>query len=215
MSAQKALLMEISYPHSDEALYLMSGHGFEVLRTDNTGREIYGVAHEGREYLFFPFSFKPLDAGILTICMPQEYEESCLDHRADGARIIFSAQHGTPFFADMPEEYQTNTGIIRIEKNGEMRVLLDKAKEVEPPSAQSACSCGHDHAHAHEHHHDDACGCAAPKQTDEQLAALLREKATALNLALRQAADAGLLTTLELTEEKCPKVRIVQILRSL
>lgn len=225
-TSNKTLLMEIQYADSSESLYLMTGQGFEMLREDKGGRELYGVRHKGREYLFFPFSFKAVEAGVLSLHMPPEYEESCLDRKADGARIVFRSLHGVPFFPEMSEEFQSNTGIIRMDASGLVHVHLDRAGEGEtlPEADESTgdvCGCGHHHSHAgghhaehmygghhceeghHDHHGEHHC-CghgrhgAHHHHADEALAAQLREAADNLNKVLGQAFDAGLIIRLGL-----------------
>lgn len=162
MSSPQALLMEIHYPDGSESLYLMTGQGFELLREDKGGREVYGVRHRDREYLFFPFSFKPVDAGVLSLHMPPEYEEHCLGHKADGARIVFGSLHGVPFFPEMPDEYKSNSGRIAVDGSGRVRVLLDKLEEGLSPFAGHSCGCEQDHHGTHAHQtptEGDGHGC--------------------------------------------------------
>lgn len=145
MPQAQALLIEIHYPDGSDALYLMTGQNFELLREDKGGREIYGLRHNEKEYLFFPFSFKAVSAGVLSMHMPAEYEESCLDKKADGARIVFGSTHGVPFFPEMPDEYQSSSGTIKVDDAGMVRIMLDKAEEGHAPSIRQDCGCGHAH----------------------------------------------------------------------
>jgi hypothetical protein len=177
MPDKHALLMEIHLPEADEPLRFMSGQSFEALRNDPTGREVYGLAHKGQDYLFFPFSFRPLDAGVLAMQLPPEYDDHCLGDNPDGARIVFGSTQGMPCFPDMPDEFQSNTGVLQLDPSGNLRVLLDKIdparKEQEPAFGQGgsepakpapgkpateACGCGHDQAKPHEQQ-ADPCGC--------------------------------------------------------
>lgn len=238
MPPTQALLMDIHYPDGSDSLYLTTGRGFEMLREDKSGREIYGLRHNDREYLFFPFSFKPVDAGVLAMQMPQEYEECCLDQRAHGARIVFGAVHGSPFFPDMPDEYKSNAGVISVDSSGSLRVLLDK---VEPGTPFGSCGCGcGDQAghgrgekaaarsHGSERRHPPfgtrgSCGCAGANTSDEDLAAVIRLAAEKLNAALRRGYEAGLCisvsagadTMADNDETTCPSVLISRIARPL
>ena len=126
------LLIDIEHHSQAEPLRLMCGSDFEVLRTDATGLEIYGKSHQGKEYLLFPLHFHPLEAGVLAVRIPAEYHEWFMDRGMDGARIIFSTPHGSPFFPDMPEEYHSSTGYLRIKDASSMRVELDRAAAREP-----------------------------------------------------------------------------------
>jgi hypothetical protein len=182
MPDKHALLMEIHLPEADEPLRFMSGQSFEALRDDPTGREVYGLAHKGQDYLFFPFSFRPLDAGVLAMQLPPEYDDHCLGDNPAGARIVFGSTQGLPCFPDMPDEFQSNAGVLQLDPSGNLRVLLDKvdparkgqgafgaggsepAKPEPRKPATEACGCGHDHARPREkqadpcdcgHHHHD------------------------------------------------------------
>jgi hypothetical protein len=227
MSDKHALLMEIHLPDADEPLRLMSGQGFEALRTDNTGREIFGLAHNGQDYLFFPFSFRPLDAGVLSMNLPPEYDEHCLGENPDGARIVFGSTNGTPVFAAMPEEYHSSSRTQRQDANGAIRVLLDKVDphQVTRDHDGDGCACGHHHAGkpevkaaAGEDHPHDRQEHGHGPIPDADLAALLRKKARELNAALALASEAGLsarLAVVESDESNGPQVRVVSVARML
>ena len=245
MAQTQALLMEIHYPDGSDSLYLMTGQGFEMLREDTGGREIYGLRHNEREYLFFPFSFKPVDAGVLSVHMPPEYEESCLDSRADGARIVFGSVHGVPFFPEMPDEYKSSSGRIRIDASGRVRIHLDKLDPEHAVFSEIDGTCCHGHSDSHgqqnDGHHDHCgcghgsplsdrhknrtapgCGCENGTMTDEALARNIRHAADALNEALRLGVRSGLAIRIgTLSEcgkedsEKLPQVHILQIARPL
>lgn len=217
MAEKPTLLIEIDHPELSEPLCLMSGSTFEVLRKDMTGLEIYGMTHQGKEYLLFPMEFRPLDAGILGLGMPSEYREWFLERNVEGARIVFGAPHGTPFFPDMPEEYRSSAGTLRLTPTGEFKVELDR---VEPGGhafghdeecGDGPCSCGHDHPHVHghasehahkrKHGHECAHGHdeAAPHaMSDKDLANAIRVRARALNELLDLAHKAGLVVELAL-----------------
>ena len=227
MNSIKTLFVEIDRPGLEEPLRLMSGHGFSVLRTDNTGRDIYGCAHEGKEYLLFPLSFEQSSRDRLDMSIPASYEEWFMDMVADGAVIRFTTPWGEHVFVGMPEEYQSGSGILRIDGSGGVSVTMDKAdpsrravaRDCEKPHRpedgakphvhDSACSChGHEHAgheHCHEHHHGQAPhrhGTGVRVQvsmSDPELADAIRKRTEGLNLLLQQAAAAGLEVNISLT----------------
>ena len=245
MPSTQALLIDIHFPDGSESLRFMTGRDFEMLRQDKNGREIYGLRHNEKEYLFLPFSFKPVDAGVLSLRLPPEYEESYLDHRAHGARIVFGSVHGVPFFPEMPDAFQTNTGKIDIDASGAVRILLDKAEPGNHPGVNHDCGCGHEHhsalgpdserhhgdcgcgndghgghGHVEGHSHVEECGCRSHDvndANDAELASEIRLAAKILNATLRLGHKAGLSIHVDADEdgEKCPQVRIRQIARPL
>jgi hypothetical protein len=223
------LFIDIEHPEQTETLRLMCGSDFEVLRTDNTGLEIYGKAHRGREYLLFPLDFRPLDAGVLSVRLPAEYAEWFLERGIDGARISFSTAHGSPMFAEMPEEYWSSAGFLRIDNPASIRVELDKVEPGSAAGAHGECGCGHSHAeHADLHgarpdarFGENPCACGhdhgpagrqaadsgqdEPEETrgysDRDMAEAIRAQTEALNELLRGAARMGLLVDLTLERE--------------
>lgn len=169
MRHNHSLLLEIFREAAAEPLRLMCGQDFDVLSTDTAGNEVYGKQHEGEDYLFFPLSFRPLDAGLLGLDFPASCREYLLEHMKDGARIVFKAVHGTPFFAEMPEEYWSNAGILHLKEDA-ITIRLDTT-DAKPSRPSAPCACGHEHkpggrpAHVHapalrhEGRHGGNCAC--------------------------------------------------------
>jgi hypothetical protein len=186
------LLIDIEHDKYTEPLRLMCGSDFEMLRTDATGLEIYGKSHQGKEYLLFPLHFRPLDAGVLAVRIPAEYHEWFMDRGMDGARIIFSTPHGSPFFPDMPEEYHSNTGYLRIRDASSIRVELDR---LEPDLYRAARESGEPEQTSGQ---GQASGPENTVSAERELAEAVRAKAAELNALLGLAADAGLLVRLAL-----------------
>lgn len=123
--SKHTLLFEIAHAESDKPLRLMCGHGFNVLRKDITGDEIYGVVHEGKEYLLFPLAFRKHEDGILSVEIPATGEEPFLSDR-DGHTITFKSPQGIPFFSEMSEAYRSCTGMLRLDADKNAFVHLDK-----------------------------------------------------------------------------------------
>lgn len=223
------MFIDIRRPDHDEPLLLMCGSDFEILRTDKTGLEIYGKAHNGREYLLFPISFKALDAGVLEVRVPTEYREWFMERCMDGARIEFGTPHGRPFFPDMPEEYCSSSGYLRIDGEGMTRVELDRLEPGDfPPEHDDfepgGCSCGH--SHKEETPPAASCGCEGISGhghgLDVELAGAIRAAAEELNALLRAASAAGVSARLTLDgapdESGVPvtqRVRVSAIFRQL
>lgn len=125
MSGTTTLLVEIGHETAPDPLYLMSGRDFRKLRQNPDGREVYGVVHEGREYLLFPLAFEKRSDGVLALRMP-----ACDDHLfsgRDGHRVTFKSPQGDPYFSFMPEEYHTCTGTLRLDADNMVTVELDRA----------------------------------------------------------------------------------------
>lgn len=214
------LLVDIEHPGLAEPLRLMCGRGFSVLRTDNTGRDIYGFAHEGREYLLVPFSFAADGGNTLIMSIPATYEEWFEGMNMDGARISFASPHGEPLFASLPEEYQSGSGVIGIDGQGVISIAMDKAAPARRAAFRAhceigeekreakrehgaTCACGHDHQRhgGHEHaEHEDGHARHQHEQavrvhvgmSDQELADTIRKRIDGLNLLLKQAAASGL-----------------------
>ena len=115
MSDDTLFLMEIFHPEHEESVCLMSGKGFEVLRVDKTGREIYGCSHGNKEYLLFPMTLGIVENGVLSVSASYEYDESCLDRKADGSRGVLSSPHGLPFLSDTQKKPLSATGVLRVD----------------------------------------------------------------------------------------------------
>lgn len=208
MSAITTLLVDIEHPDLDEPLHLMCGRDFCVLRTDNTGRDIYGFAHEGREYLLAPFSFETAGENRLLMTLPASYEEWFAGLGLDGARIRLFSPHGESAFPHLPDEYRSGSGRIGIDDQGRVHISLDRADpaSIQPnrpaaPKPASLCACGHDHHHGHDgrHHDHEHTDHQHEHQvrfqigmTDQELADTIRKRVDGLNLLLRQAAESGL-----------------------
>ncbi len=221
MSTITTLLVDIEHPDLDEPLYLMCGRDFSVLRTDNTGRDIYGFAHEGREYLLAPFSIETADENRLIMTLPASYEEWFAGLGLDGARIRFSSPHGEPVFAHLPDEYRSGSGLLGIDDQGRIHISLDKADPAciranrpARPKPASPCACGHDHHHNHDerspaHEHTDHQHEHRVRfqigMTDQELADTIRKRVDGLNLLLRQAAESGLEVDVALATEAAPE----------
>ena len=221
MSTITTLLVDIEHPDLDEPLYLMCGQDFCVLRTDNTGRDIYGFAHEGREYLLVPFSIEMADENRLLMTLPASYEEWFAGLGLDGARIRFSSPHGEPVFAHLPDEYRSGAGLLGIDDQGRIHITLDKADPAlirvnrpTGPKPASPCACGHDHHHEHDgtppaHEHTDHQHEHRVRfqigMTDQELADTIRKRVDGLNLLLRQAAESGLEVDVTLATEAAPE----------
>lgn len=232
MSDHTTLLIEIYSPDAAEPVCLMNGRGFDVLRKDSTGQEVYGLAHQGKEYLLFPLDFRPLDAGKLAVIIPSEYEDWFFDATVEGARIVFSSTHGTPFFAEMPEEYHSNTGILRFDGSGKATVLLDRVTQ---DRNEADCACGHEHAHGHAPH--DSCGCGqhsrsslsfpparvTQEESEREIAQKIRESAKELNVFLQRAAEVGLVVEADMEHvraatpkaQDCLQIHITGVLKPL
>ena len=188
----------------------MCGGDFDILHTGPGGRDVYGKRHEGRDYLFFPLSFRPVDAGLLSLDLPASYEDHPFDAALHGARVRFMVSHGSAFFPEMPEEYWSDAGVLHVSESG-VRVRLDKLDPAQPVSL-GGCSCGCGHSHAHEtpaHHRTGSAHTAhthgtphtahAPHAADaphamneRELASAIRSRAAELNSLLELAAKAGL-----------------------
>ena len=203
------LFIDIEHPERAEPLCLMCGSGFEVLRTDATGVEVYGKSYRGKDYLLFPLDFSPVDAGVLAVGVPSEYQEWFMERGMDGARVVFSTPHGAPFFSDMPEEFHSSAGYLRVKDAAAIHIELDR---LEPgATAQETCACGHEHAAAAEHCTARACGHEAhggqaahgghEARSDRELAGRIRDAAKELNVLLDIAAREGLLVRLALGED--------------
>lgn len=221
MNATTTLLVDIEHPDLDEPLYLMCGRDFCVLRTDNTGRDIYGFAHEGREYLLAPFSFEAAGDNRLIMALPPSYEEWFTDLGLDGARVRFFSPRGEPLFACLPDEYRSGSGRLDIDDQGRVHVSLDKADPAlinasrpAGPEPASPCACGHGHHHDHDkydhdhghadHEHEHAVRFQIG-MTDQELADAIRKRVDGLNLLLRQAAESGLEVDVALAKESAPE----------
>ncbi len=126
MSGTNVLLMEISHESSSEPLRLMTGRDFYKLRQDESGREVYGFAHEGGEYLLFPLAFQKKSDGVLALDMPA-CEEHLFSGR-DGHRVVFKSPNGDPYFSFMSEEFHTCTGVLRLDADNMVFIELDSAK---------------------------------------------------------------------------------------
>ena len=213
MNDVTTLLVEIERPVPAEPLYLMCGRGFSVLRTDITGRDLYGFAHDGKEYLLFPFSFAKNGGNTLSLNIPSTYEEWFMDMDMNGARIRFASPHGEPLFTHMAEEYRSGSGVLSIDAQGGISVTMDKADPSQPaahplpergkdqPNAgyahHSGCACGQEHSHDHHaeahvgHRHEQAVRLHL-NMSDHELTDTVRKRVEGLNLLLLQAAVAGL-----------------------
>ena len=134
MNTISTLLIDIEHPGLKEPLRLMCGHGFSALRTDNTGRDIFGFAHEGREYLLFPFSFATDGENRLIMSIPAAYAEWFANMNLNGARIRFASPHGEPLFAFLPKERQSGTGVLAIDDQGVIAVTMDMAGSARSPA---------------------------------------------------------------------------------
>lgn len=214
------LLVDIEHPGLAEPLRLMCGRGFSVLRTDNTGRDIYGFAHDGREYLLVPFSFAADGENTLVMTIPATYEEWFGDMNMNGARISFASPHGEPLFVSLPEEYQSGSGVLGIDDRGVISITMDKADPAQRAAFRdrcengeekresgrehgATCACGHDH-HGHDGHgpcdHEDGHARHQHEQavrvhvgmSDQELADTIRKRIDGLNLLLKQAIASGL-----------------------
>ncbi len=220
------LLIDIEHPEQAEALRLMCGADFEVLRVDATGLEVYGKAHQGKDYLFCPLAFRPAEAGFLAVHMPSEYEEWFMERGVDGARVVFSTPQGRACFPDMPEEYRSNAGYLRVGKDAALHVELDRLEpgtkdwsrpceeEAAPgkddtaplspcenapaPETNASCACAAMHATVQGEHAEATAGQAA---ADRKLAAGIRAAAEELNALLNRAAQQGLLLRLSLDHD--------------
>lgn len=126
--SKHTLLVEIAHADADTPLCLMCGHDFIVLRKDITGQEIYGVVHEGREYLLFPLVFRKHEDGILHVQVPVTGEEPFLSDR-HGHTVTFRSPHGTPFFNEMSAMYHSCTGVLNVDADQNAFVHLDKVAE--------------------------------------------------------------------------------------
>jgi len=188
------LLIDIEHDQHAKPLRFMCGSDFEMLRTDATGREIYGKSHQGKEYLFFPLQFQPLEAGVLAVRISGEYHEWLMEYDLDGARIIFSTPHGGPGFPDLPEEYRSSTGYLRVKDASSMRVELNQRElgRRDPDLFMAAPESGEPEQ------------ASEPEKifTERELAEAVRAKATELNSLLGLAAEAGLLVQLALEKDK-------------
>lgn len=220
MNATTTLLVDIEHPDLDEPLYLMCGRDFCVLRTDNTGRDIYGFAHEGKEYLLAPFSFEAAGENSLLMTLPASYEEWFAGLGLDGARIRFSSPHGEPLFTRLPDEYRSGSGRLGIDDKGRIHISLDKADPASAranrpagPKPASPCACGHDHHHDHDGHHPAREHAEHQHEhsvrfqigmTDQELADTIRKRVDGLNLLLRQAAESGLEVDVTFAAETAP-----------
>jgi hypothetical protein len=120
------LLMDIEHPESSGRIRLMCGPGFSFLRTDATGRDIYGFVHKGVEYLLLPLSFTISENNVLLMTIPAQYEEWFAQMRLHGARIRFSSPCGEPPFVAMPEECRSNSGVLRIDDEGVIAIVMDR-----------------------------------------------------------------------------------------
>ncbi|MDR2489290.1 MAG: hypothetical protein LBD42_07350 [Desulfovibrio sp.] len=219
MNSITTLLVDIEHPDSSGRLQLMCGSGFSLLRTDATGRDIYGFTHEDREYLLIPLSFAIHADNRLAMTIPTLYEEWFADMRMDGARIRFTSPHGEPLFAALPEEYRSDSGVLRIDADGTVFIIMDKAdpahnaKRVperesyhEARRDDASASAGHSRARGHGHHGHVGCGHSSHKagsrtpspsyalisMSDQELADTIRKRVERLNMLLKQAAAAGL-----------------------
>lgn len=245
MTANATLLIDIERPDAAASVSLMCGRDFTVLRTDSTGRDVYGLAHNDREYLFFPMEISMKEEGCLLLGIPAGYEGEILDSLVDGARIEFSSVRGVPYFAGMPEEYQSSSGIIRVDESGALHVHLDKLEpgapvplpqEVQDDMAADACGCGgHQHGIASSPDHE-CCGRHGHHQQglsddkvfldvylkdlpDAKLASLIRKEASELNALLAIAKRAGLLAEITLEpdggEDGALKIAVNRIVKTL
>lgn len=241
MTQTSALFIEIHGPEAEEPLRFVCGGDFDVLRTDATGMDIYGKSLHGCEYLLFPMDFRPVNAGLLQVQIPASFEDHPLSAQLNGARIHFKAAHGSPFFVEMPEEYWTDTGTLRINAEGHIIVELDKAEDGAAPGHNhdhdhgQSCGCGHHHGPHHHQpagghaRHGQACGCgceeAAPPTAPDgpaeamnrrELAAAIRARCNDLNALLALAAKAGIQAELVLDQTPDgPRPRIVRIVQEL
>ena len=220
MNNISTLLVDIEHPGLTEPLRLMCGREFSVLRTDNTGRDIYGFAHQGREYLLVPFSFAADGENTLAMTIPPTYEEWFMDMNMDGARISFASPHGEPLFVSLTEEYQSGSGVLGIDDQGGISITMDKADPARRAAFRARCgngeekreagrehgapcACGHDH-HGHDGHgpcnHEDGHAHSQHEKavrvhvgmSDQELADTIRKRIDGLNLLLKQAIASGL-----------------------
>ena len=221
MSAITTLLVDIEHPDLDEPLHLMCGQNFCVLRTDNTGRDIYGFAHEGKEYLLAPFSLEAAGENRLLMTLPASYEEWFTGLGLDGAHIRFFSPHGEALFAHLPDEYRSGSGLLGIDGQGRIHISLDKAdpaliRASRPANSEPAgpCACGHKHHHTHDglppsglehadHQHEHRVRFQIG-MTDQELADTIRKRVDGLNLLLRQAAESGLEVDVALAAKTTP-----------
>lgn len=220
MNRAATLLMDIEHPGLTEPLRLMCGCGFSLLRTDSTGRDIYGFAHQGREYLLVPFSFATDGENRLIMTLPAMYEEWFENMNVSGARIHFASPHGEPPFAALAGEYQSGSGMLDIDGQGVVRITMDRAdpalhasdracggRTEESEEARSGhsetCACGHRHqdsggsgpaapAGGHAQHHHEQAAIIRVSMNDQELAGAIRKRTDGLNLLLKQAAASGL-----------------------
>lgn len=217
MSDDTLFLMEIFHPDHKESVCLMSGKGFEVLYEDKTGREVYGYAYEDKEYLFFPMTLNVTENGSIAVTASYDYEDSYLDQRADGSRVVLSSPYGLHFLADTYKNCISATGLLRVDSSGQVVINLDtteKGKKVE----KRDCDCS---------------GGSLPSPTpppqpfldfknDEELASLIRKRASEFNSVLRLAAENGLCVTLQLCDsignldnDKYPEIAVEKIYKLL
>lgn len=178
MNTVTTLLVDIEHPDAAEPLRLMCGRDFTVLRTDNTGRDIYGFAHEDQEYLLVPFSFETTGENTLAMRLPASYEEWFMDLNVNGARIRLRSPHGESLFTHMPAEYRSGTGVLNIDQEGRIAVTIDRTDPAHCAAPgrsvtagnrekvqfqqfvsqsggghSASCACGHDHS-SHGGHSD-------------------------------------------------------------
>lgn len=178
---KRTLLLEITHPDENEPLRLMCGHGFDVLRTDNTGREIYGLQHEGEDYLLFPLAVDRHDDNALAVTFPAAYGEFFDGWRTHGARVLLKSPHGIPYFPGIAEQFQSGRGMMRKDGEGGLTVILDPAepgraakpspegeREHDGRDQSQAARSGHGGHHTHPPHgrnhggepHEHGPGCA-------------------------------------------------------
>ncbi len=196
MHATIPLLIEIDRPEAKEPLRFMCGPGFEFLREDKTGREIYGLMHGGKEFLFFPFTLNTPETGVVNLSFPSEYEDTCLDAGLDGARIVFHCLDREAFFGDPAKDGLCLAGILRVSSENGFSVLLDQPGAM-LFGAKDACR---EHKEPHKKDEIKECACAQGGQ-DARLAASIREAEETLNQALKRAFAAGLTVEITLTRD--------------